>query len=92
MRHRRLSASGLLIPVCETEPAHSRLKRGWTMKSILVRSRELLSSEDGPTTVEYAVMLAMVVGVAISVVTTVGTKTNALFENFNNEFGAAARS
>lgn len=38
-----------------------------------------LKSEDGPTAVEYAVMLALIIVVCIGTITAVGTSTNATF-------------
>jgi len=42
---------------------------------------EFLKRDDGPTAVEYAVMLALIVVVCIAAVTTIGTNTNAVFNN-----------
>ena len=39
--------------------------------------KDFLVSEDGPTAVEYAVMLALIVVVCISTVGSIGTNTNA---------------
>jgi pilus assembly protein Flp/PilA len=48
--------------------------------SALVRSvRELLRNEDGPTAVEYAVMLALIVVVCIGAITTLGSNAAATF-------------
>ena len=41
--------------------------------------REFLEAEDGPTAVEYAVMLALIVVVCIAAITTLGTNTNSTF-------------
>ncbi len=41
--------------------------------------KKFLASEDGPTAVEYAVMLALIVVVCIGTITNVGTKVNASF-------------
>jgi pilus assembly protein Flp/PilA len=38
-------------------------------------------SEDGPTAVEYAVMLALIVIVCLTAITSVGTKANTTFTN-----------
>ncbi|MEE9296389.1 MAG: Flp family type IVb pilin [Phycisphaerae bacterium] len=46
------------------------------MKTILARTKEFLRSEDGPTTVEYAVMLALIIAVAIGTIGVLGTKVN----------------
>jgi pilus assembly protein Flp/PilA len=39
----------------------------------------LLYSDDGPTAVEYAVMLALIVGMALAGITAFGIQTNASF-------------
>ena len=41
--------------------------------------KRFLVSEDGPTAVEYAVMLALIVVVCIAAVGTVGTNANSKF-------------
>lgn len=38
-----------------------------------------LNSEDGPTAVEYAVMLALIIVVCIGAITTLGTNANLTF-------------
>ena len=38
-----------------------------------------LQGEDGPTAVEYAVMLALIVVVCIAAITSLGTNTNSTF-------------
>jgi pilus assembly protein Flp/PilA len=38
-----------------------------------------LKAEDGPTAVEYAVMLALIVVVCISAITTLGSNANSTF-------------
>jgi pilus assembly protein Flp/PilA len=40
-----------------------------------------LKQEDGPTAVEYAVMLALIVVVCIAAITTLGTSVNSTFAN-----------
>ena len=40
---------------------------------------EFLKSEDGPTAVEYAVMLALIVVFCMSTISAVGTKVNSRF-------------
>ncbi len=42
--------------------------------------KKFLASEDGPTAVEYAVMLALIVVVCIGTITAVGTKVNSSFD------------
>lgn len=41
--------------------------------------RKFLVAEDGPTAVEYAVMLALIIVVALTAIQTVGTRTSATF-------------
>ena len=45
------------------------------MKSFATKVGRFLKSEDGPTAVEYAVMLALIIVVALAAITTVGTAT-----------------
>ena len=40
-----------------------------------------LQAEDGPTAVEYAVMLALIIVVCITAITTLGTNANKTFSN-----------
>jgi pilus assembly protein Flp/PilA len=40
-----------------------------------------LQAEDGPTAVEYAVMLALIVVVCITAITTLGSNAQAVFTN-----------
>ena len=40
-----------------------------------------LEREDGPTAVEYAVMLALIIVVCITAITTIGTTANKTFRN-----------
>jgi pilus assembly protein Flp/PilA len=40
-----------------------------------------LKAEDGPTAVEYAVMLALIVVVCIAAITSLGTNANKVFSN-----------
>jgi pilus assembly protein Flp/PilA len=40
-----------------------------------------LKKEDGPTAVEYAVMLALIIVVCIAAITTLGTNANQTFGN-----------
>ena len=40
---------------------------------------EFVKKEDGPTAVEYAVMLALIIVVCIGAITTLGTNANATF-------------
>jgi pilus assembly protein Flp/PilA len=56
------------------------------VKCALVR---FLHGEDGPTAVEYAVMLALIIVVCIAAITTVGTQTNATFNTVGSQLGTS---
>ena len=49
------------------------------MNSTLVSLRRFLVSEGGPTAVEYAIMLSLIVVVCLSAISTIGTNTNSKF-------------
>jgi pilus assembly protein Flp/PilA len=46
--------------------------------------------EDGPTAVEYAVMLALIIVVCITAITALGTNANKTFTNVANTIGSTA--
>ena len=46
-----------------------------------------LKNEDGPTAVEYAVMLAMIIVVCIATISTLGSNTNNSFSYTTNTVG-----
>ena len=49
------------------------------MKNFADSVKKFLVSEDGPTAVEYAVMMALIIVVCIGTVTTIGTNANTKF-------------
>ena len=48
---------------------------------------KFLKSEDGPTAVEYAVMLALIIVVCLAAITAIGTKANATFDTVAQALG-----
>ncbi len=50
---------------------------------------EFVRREDGPTAVEYAVMLALIIVVCITAITTLGRNANNTFTTVGNAIGAA---
>ena len=54
------------------------------MNSFVKKVRQFLISEDGPTAVEYAVMLALIVIVCLTAIGTIGTNANTTFNNIAN--------
>ena len=57
--------------------------------NLLHSVRRFLVSEDGPTAVEYAVMLAFIIVVCIAAIQAVGTNTAAVFNNVNTQMGGS---
>ena len=51
------------------------------MKNFALKLRRFLVSEDGPTAVEYAVMLALIVIVCLVSITAIGNNANATFDS-----------
>lgn len=49
------------------------------MKTFADSVRKFLVSEDGPTAVEYAVMMALIIVVCIGTITTIGSNANTKF-------------
>jgi pilus assembly protein Flp/PilA len=49
-----------------------------------------LRSEDGPTAVEYAVMLALIIVVCITAITTLGTNANNTFSYVATQVGGTS--
>lgn len=58
------------------------------MSNALNRVRTFLVSEDGPTAVEYAVMLALILVACITAVTTLGTTVSGTFDTVKTKVGA----
>jgi pilus assembly protein Flp/PilA len=51
------------------------------MSKLLAGARRFLSDENGPTAVEYAVMLALIIVVCITAITTLGVNASNIFSN-----------
>jgi pilus assembly protein Flp/PilA len=58
------------------------------MRTLAQRVVDFLKREDGPTAVEYAVMLALIIVVCISAITTLGQAANNTFTNVGNTIGS----
>jgi len=54
------------------------------MKNLTQNIKKFLKSEDGPTAVEYAVMLALIVIVCLTAIKAVGTNASAKFTEISN--------
>ncbi|HKA08155.1 MAG TPA: Flp family type IVb pilin [Gemmataceae bacterium] len=51
------------------------------MRTITEKLIRFLKSEDGPTAVEYAVMLALIIVICLAAITTLGENTNNTFSS-----------
>ena len=58
------------------------------MMNITRKLRRFLTSEDGPTAVEYAVMLALIIVVCLVAIQALGTNTKATFNNISNSLAS----
>jgi pilus assembly protein Flp/PilA len=55
---------------------------------LLAKLRRFLFSEDGPTAVEYAVMLALIIVVCLVSIQTLGSNASTSFTNIANSLGS----
>ena len=62
---------------------------GITMKSLTQKVRRFLVSEDGPTAVEYAVMLALIVIVCLTAISAIGTNAKTQFNKIASTIGTS---
>ncbi len=57
------------------------------MKAFIGKVRGFLVSEEGPAAVEYAVMLALIVVVCLTAVSSVGARTSTTFQKLAKSLG-----
>ncbi|HVU87945.1 MAG TPA: Flp family type IVb pilin [Pirellulales bacterium] len=57
------------------------------MKPFATKCWKFIKSEDGPTAVEYAVMLALIVIVCLTAIQSIGTNANATFNSVAGQLG-----
>jgi len=60
------------------------------MNQFLNGVKNFLVAEDGPTAVEYAVMLALIIVVCIAAITTLGQNANSTFTSVGNTIGSSS--
>ncbi len=60
------------------------------MKKFMGSVRRFLKSSDGPTAVEYAVMLALIIVVCLVAITSVGSQASNTFSNVAASLGGAS--
>ena len=59
------------------------------MKAFVRKIRRFLVAEDGPTAVEYVIMLSLIVLVCLAAIDAIGTRTNTSFNNMAKSLGAS---
>lgn len=57
------------------------------MKALSNKLQRFFRSEDGPTAVEYAVMLALIVVVCLGAIRSIGSRANTTFTTVGNQLG-----
>jgi pilus assembly protein Flp/PilA len=64
-------------------------EKGQDMRKFTQFAVEFLKREDGPTAVEYAVMLALIIVVCITAITTLGSNANGTFTKVGSAVNVA---
>jgi len=67
--------------LCDSRQGPESRERGWGMRKWAVAVVRFMQNEDGPTAVEYAVMLALIIVVCLGAITTLGQNSNSTFKN-----------
>lgn len=62
------------------------------MNTLTTKLHDFLVSEDGPTAVEYAVMLALIVIVCLTAIQAIGTNANTTFNGIATKISASNAS
>jgi pilus assembly protein Flp/PilA len=75
----------MLADACRRDLLHQTVRD--IMKVVTQSIKNFLVSEDGPTAVEYAVMLALIIIVCLAAITAVGNTASAKFQAINTALG-----
>ncbi len=62
------------------------------MKRICLHGLAFLQGEDGPTAVEYAIMMALIIVVCVTTIVTLGTNNNNTYSYVGQKVGRTAGS
>ncbi len=60
------------------------------MKNFAMKLKRFLKSEDGPTAVEYAVMLSLIIVVCLTAVSGIGKNASTTFSNVSAQLGSSS--
>jgi pilus assembly protein Flp/PilA len=58
------------------------------MRNLIANACQFLRSEDGPTAVEYAVMLALILVACITIIQSLGTSVSGTFSTVNGSMSS----
>lgn len=61
------------------------------MQNLVSKVTRFLKSEDGPTAVEYAIMLALIIVVCLTAIQAVGKSASTTFNNIANDLSTAGK-
>ncbi len=59
------------------------------MKNFALKVKKFLLAEDGPTAVEYAVMLALIIVVCLAAISAIGDNASTTFNNVSESLAGA---
>ena len=62
------------------------------MRRLAMKMSQFVFDEDGPTAVEYAVMLCLIIIACLAGITTIGTQANTTFSNVSDSLKNANAS
>ena len=65
-------------------------REDFPMVAFISKAQRFIKSEDGPTAVEYAVMLALILVACIGIVTTLGKSISGTFTTVNSALPASS--
>ncbi len=60
------------------------------MNNFAMKLKRFLKSEDGPTAVEYAVMLSLIIVVCLTAVTSIGKNAKSTFTTVSTQLGTSS--
>jgi pilus assembly protein Flp/PilA len=81
--------SGYYLGMLRT-PLYPQRETETLMHKLVQQVARFMRNEDGPTAVEYAVMLALIIVVCIAAITTLGSNANATFTCVGNSLTTAS--
>ncbi len=60
------------------------------MNDKIAKLRRFLSREDGPTAIEYAMMLALMITILVAIIANLGAARSSTFSTVNNVFSSGS--